>query len=122
MKGVMGFGKKGKLRPRYLDPYKIIQQIGKVAYKLELPSRLEAVYSIFHVSMLRKCMGDPLSIVPIEDVQITETLSYEEIPIVILDRQVRTLRTKEVSSVMVLWRNNNVKEMMWETEEEMRSK
>ncbi|XP_070042745.1 uncharacterized protein [Nicotiana tomentosiformis] len=77
---------------------------------------------VFHVSMLRKCIGDPSRVVSVEDVQVTEQLSYEKTPIAILDRQVRRLRTKDVASVKVLWRNNNVKEMIWEAEEEMKSR
>ena len=122
MKSVMRFGKKGKLSPRYVGPYKIIRRIGRVAYELDLPSELEAVHPVFHVSMLRKCIGDPSRITPIEDIHIAEDLSYAEVPVVILDRQVRKLRTKEVASVKVLWRNNNIEEMTWEAEEEMRKK
>ncbi|XP_075096294.1 uncharacterized protein LOC142174406 [Nicotiana tabacum] len=118
----MQFGKKGKLIPRYVGPYKIIRRIGRVAYELDLPSELGAVNPVFHVSMLRKCIGDPSRITPIEDIHIAEDLSYVEVPITILDRQVRKLRTKEVASVKVLWRNNNVEEMTWEAEEEMRKK
>ena len=97
MKGVMRFGKKGKLSPRYIGPYKIIRKVGQVAYELDLPSELESVHPVFHVSMLRKCVGDPTRIVPIDDVQITERVTYEEVPIAILDRQVRKLRNKEVA-------------------------
>lgn len=122
MKGIMRFGKKGKLSPRYIGPYKILRRIGQVAYELELPSELEFVNPVFHVSMLRKCIGDPSRVVPIKDVQVTEDLSYEEVPVEILDRQVRKLRTKDVASVKVLWRNKNMEEMTWEAEEEMKSK
>ncbi|XP_070025917.1 uncharacterized protein [Nicotiana sylvestris] len=122
MKGIMRFGKKGKLSPRYVGPYKIIHRIGRVAYELDLPSELEAVHPVFHVSMLWKCIGDPSRITPIEDIHIAEDLSYAEVPVAILDRQVRKLRTKEVAFVKVLWRNNNIKEMTWEAEEEMRKK
>ncbi|XP_070018009.1 uncharacterized protein [Nicotiana sylvestris] len=87
MKGVMRFGKKGKLNPRYVGPYKIIRRIGRVAYKLDLPSELEAVHPVFHVSMLRKCIGDPSRIMPIDDIHIAEDLSYSEVPVAILDRQ-----------------------------------
>ncbi|XP_055830750.1 uncharacterized protein LOC129899750 [Solanum dulcamara] len=118
MKGVMRFGKKGKLSPRYIGPYQITRRIGE----LDLPFDLEAVHPVFHVSMLRKCVGDPSRIFPIEDVHITEELSYEEHPIAILDRQVRRLRTKDVPSVKVLWRNNNREEMTWEAESEMKKK
>ncbi|WMV29178.1 hypothetical protein MTR67_022563, partial [Solanum verrucosum] len=75
----------GKLSPRSIDPYKIIQRIGQVAYERELPSELEVVHPIFHVSMLWKFMRDPSCILPIEDVQTTNELSYEEISIAILD-------------------------------------
>uniref|UniRef100_A0A1U7VS81 Uncharacterized protein LOC104221386 n=1 Tax=Nicotiana sylvestris TaxID=4096 RepID=A0A1U7VS81_NICSY len=104
MKGVMRFGKKGLLSPRYVGPYQIVQRIGQVAYKLDLPPELDAIYPVFHVSMLRKFLGDPSYISPIEDIQVTEDLSYEEIPVAILDRQIRKLRTKEVASVKVLHR------------------
>ncbi|WMV14253.1 hypothetical protein MTR67_007638 [Solanum verrucosum] len=96
MKGVMRFGKKGKLSPRYIGPYQIAKRIGKVAYELELPQELAAVHPIFHISMLKKCMGDPLLIIPTEDIGIKDNLSYEEILVQILDRQVRKLRTKEL--------------------------
>ncbi|XP_070049770.1 uncharacterized protein [Nicotiana tomentosiformis] len=122
MKGVMRFGKKGKLRPRYIRPYKIIRRVGQVAYELDLPSNLESVHPVFHVSMLRKCIGDISRVVPVNNIQVTEHLSYEEAPIAILDRQVRRLRTKDVSSVKVLWRNNNMEEMTWEAEDDMKSR
>ncbi|KAK4724004.1 hypothetical protein R3W88_026783 [Solanum pinnatisectum] len=122
MKGVMRFGKKGKLSPRFIGPYRILRRVGLVAYELELPSGLEFVHPVFHVSMLRKCIRDPSQVVPIEDVHITEELSYEETPIAILDRQVHKLRTKEVASVKVLWRNKNREEVTWEVKDGMRSK
>ncbi|CAN4114237.1 unnamed protein product [Withania somnifera] len=84
MKGVMRFGKKGKPNPRYIGPYKIIKRYGQVAYELELPQELSTVHPVFHVSMIRRCIGDPSRITPIEDVQITEELGYEEVPVAIL--------------------------------------
>ena len=63
LKGVMRFGKKGKLSSRYIGPYRIAKRIGKVAYELELPQELAAVHSVFHISMLKKCMGDPSLII-----------------------------------------------------------
>ena len=81
MKGVMRFGKKGKLSPRYIGPYRIVKRIGIVDYELELPQELAAVHPVFHVSMLKKCMGDPSLIIPTEDIGITDRLYYEEIPI-----------------------------------------
>ncbi|XP_070030956.1 uncharacterized protein [Nicotiana tomentosiformis] len=116
IKGVMGLGKRGKLSPRYIGPYKIIRRVGQVTYELDLTSNLESVHPIFHVSMLCKCIRDPSRVIPIDDVQVTEQLSYEEALIAILDRQVRRLRAKDVSSVKVQWRKNNVEEMTWEAE------
>ena len=72
--------------------------------------------------MLRKCIGDPSRVFPVDDIQVTEELTYEEQPVAILDRQVRKLRNKEVASVKVLWRNNNREEMTWEEEELMKEK
>ena len=118
----MRFGRKGKLSLRYIGPYQIVRRIGKIAYELDLPSDLEAVHPVFHVSMLCKCIGDPSRVFPVDDVQVTEELSYEEKPIALLDHQVRRLRTKDVASVKVLWQNNNREEMTWEAEDEMKNK
>ena len=115
-------GEKGKLSPRYIGPYQIIRKIGKIAYGLELPADLGGVHLVFYVSMLRKCIGDPSRVFPVEDIQVTEELTYEEQPVAILDHQVRKLRNKEVASVKVLWRNHNREEMNWEAEELMKKK
>ncbi|WMV18293.1 hypothetical protein MTR67_011678 [Solanum verrucosum] len=122
MKGVMIFGKKGKLSPQYIGPYRISKRIDKVAYELELPQELETVHPVFHISMLKKCMGNPSLIIPTEDIGIKDNLSYEKIFIQILDRQVRKLRTKEVPSVKVLWRNQFVEEATWEADEDMKKR
>ena len=98
MKGVIKFGKKGKLSPRYVGRYKILKSIGKVAYDLELPAKLVAVHAVFHISLLKKCVGDPTSIVPLESVAVKDSLSYEDVPVEILDRHVRMFRNKEVAS------------------------
>lgn len=122
MKGVMRFGRKGKLSPRYIGPYKIVRRIGKVAYELELPARLASVHPVFHVSMLKKCVGDHSLIVPVEKIGVKDSLTYEEVPIEIIDRQVRKLRTKEIASVKVLWRNQRGEEATWESEEDMKAR
>ncbi|PHT84959.1 hypothetical protein T459_13402 [Capsicum annuum] len=114
--------KKGKLSPRYIGPYKITRRFGQVAYELELPQELSSVHPVFHVSMLRKCIGDPSHITSTEDVQVAEDLTYEEVPIAILDRQVKKMRNKEIASVKVRWRNRQREEITWEAEEAMKSK
>ncbi|WMV24686.1 hypothetical protein MTR67_018071 [Solanum verrucosum] len=87
-----------------------------------MKGELSTVHSVFHVSMLRKSVCDPSYITLIEDVQVTWDLTYEEVPISILDRQVKRLRNKEMASVKVLWRNQQVEEVTWEAEEAMKSK
>nr|XP_009803435.1 PREDICTED: uncharacterized protein LOC104248809 [Nicotiana sylvestris] len=118
----MGFGYKRKLILRYVGPYRIIQNIGQVAYKLELPPEMSLVHPVFHVSMLKKVVGDSSAIVPVETIEVKEELSYEEIPVSTLDRKVRKLRNKEISSVKVLWQNQQVEEATWSAEEEMKMK
>ncbi|WMV41633.1 hypothetical protein MTR67_035018 [Solanum verrucosum] len=109
----MRFGKKGKLHPRYAGPYIILKKVGKVAYELELPAELATVHLVFHISLLKKCVDDPSSIVPLESVAVKDSLTYEEEPVEILDRQVRRLRNKEVTSFKVLWRSQSVEEATW---------
>ena len=89
---------------------------------MSLPQELSTVHPVFHVSMLRKCIGDPSRFTPIEDVQVTEDLTYEEIPIAILDRQVKRLINKYIAFIKVLWRNQQIEEVTWEAEEMMKSK
>ncbi|WMV18757.1 hypothetical protein MTR67_012142 [Solanum verrucosum] len=122
MKGAMRFGKKGKLSLRYICPYTISKRIGNVAYELELSPELAAVHPVFHISMLKKCMGYPSLIIPTKNIGIKDNLSYEDIPIQILDRQVRKLGTKKVAAVKVLWRNQFVEEATWHAEEDMKKR
>ncbi|XP_070049304.1 uncharacterized protein [Nicotiana tomentosiformis] len=122
MKGIIRFGKKDKLSPGYIGPYRIIQRIGQVAYRLELPHEMLLVHPVFHVSMLKKVVGDPALIDPVEAIEVNEELTYEYIPIAILDRRVRKLRNKKIASVKVLWRNQHVEEATWEAEKDMKKK
>ncbi|WMV46414.1 hypothetical protein MTR67_039799 [Solanum verrucosum] len=122
MKGVMRFGKKGKLSPRYVGPYAILKHVGKVTYELKLPNELAPIHPVFHIFMLKKCIGELVSILPLEGLGLNENLSYEEVPVEILDRQVKKLRNKEVASVKVLWRNHLVEDAIWEAEADMKSR
>ena len=101
MKGVVRFVKKGKLSPRYVGPYEILQKVGKVAYVFKVPSELALEHPVFNVSMLKMCIGDPESILPIEGLGLKDNLSYEEVPVQILVRQFKKLSNKEVASVKV---------------------
>ncbi|XP_070035268.1 uncharacterized protein [Nicotiana tomentosiformis] len=122
IKGAMRFGNKGKLSTRFIGPYEIIEKKGKVTYDLALLIELSSVYSVFYVSMLRKYIHDESHIIPADTIEIKEGLTYEDVPIEILDRQVRKLRTKDITSVKVLWSNHDSKEATWEVEEDMRKK
>ncbi|KAA0036674.1 pol protein [Cucumis melo var. makuwa] len=121
MKGVLRFVKKGKLSPRFVGPFETLERIGPVAYCLALPSSFSAVHDIFHVSMLRRYVADPTHVVDFEPLQVSENLSYEEQPVEILAREVRKLRSREISQVKVLWHNHGVEEATWEREEDMRA-
>ena len=118
----MRFGKKVKLCPRYVGPYKILKRVGKVAYELELPAELREVHPVFHISFSKKCVGDPASVVPLETMVVKDSLSYKDIPVEILDRQVRRLRNKEAASIKVWWRSQSVEGATWEAEEAIKAK
>ena len=120
MKGVMRFGKKGKLAPCYIGPFIITKRIGKVAYRLELPETMKAIHPIFHVSLLRRYVLDESHILKDDPIQIDPKLTYEEKPVEIIDRQVRKLRSKEIPLVKVIWERHRIQEATWELERDMR--
>ncbi|KAJ8754711.1 hypothetical protein K2173_011126 [Erythroxylum novogranatense] len=120
--GVMRFGKKGKLSPRYVGPYEILERIGPLAYRLALPPELSQIHDVFHVSMLRRYRSDPSHVIQVSDIQLRDDLSYEEVPVEILDTKEKVLRNKTVQLVKVLWRNHSVKEVTWEPLEAMKEK
>ncbi|XP_035838036.1 uncharacterized protein LOC118485725 [Helianthus annuus] len=88
-KGVVRFGKRGKLNPRYVGSFKILEQIGKVAYKLELPAELGNVHDVFHVSQVKKCLSDETLVVPFQELKIDDRLQFVKGPIEIMDREVK---------------------------------
>ena len=122
MKGVMRFGKKGKLSPRYVGPFEILERVGLVAYKLALPPALSGIHNVFHISMLRRYVSDPTHILSYEPLQVQDDLSYEEMPMKILDCKDQVLRNMTIRLVKVLWRNHSTGEASWERVDEMQSK
>ncbi|KAL0539843.1 hypothetical protein IC582_024064 [Cucumis melo] len=122
MRGVVRFERRGKLSPRFVGPFEILERIGPVAYRLALPPSLSTVHDVFHVSMLRKYVPDPSHVVDYEPLEIDENLSYTEQPVEVLAREVKTLRNKEIPLVKVLWRNHRVEEATWEREDDMKSR
>ena len=121
-KGITRFGKRGKLNPRYVGLYEIVERIGPLAYRLELPQVMANVHDVFQVSMLWRCVTDGIFIPEPKPLQIREDLTYLEHPVQILDRKDQVLRNKMISLVMVLWRNHSVEEATWEQEDEIREK
>ncbi|XP_070019344.1 uncharacterized protein [Nicotiana sylvestris] len=110
MKGVMRFGKKGILSPRFIGPFAVLRRIGKVAYELALPPSLSSVHPVLHVFMLRKYIGDPFHVLDFSAVQLDVDLTYDMEPVAILGRQVRKLRSKYIASVKAQWRGRSVEE------------
>ncbi|WVZ80648.1 hypothetical protein U9M48_028107 [Paspalum notatum var. saurae] len=122
MKGVHRFGVKGKLAPRYVGPFKITEQCGPVAYRLELPPHLAAVHDVFHVSQLKKCLRVPEEVIDTSQIQIQPDLTYEEKPIKILDQKQRSTRRRTINFYKVQWSNHSEEEATWEQEEFLQTK
>ena len=119
-RGIMRFGNKGKLSPRYIGPYEIIERIGPLAYRLALPPELSRIHNVFHVSMLRRYRSDPSHVIKDSEVEISENLSYMEEPIKIVDHKIKELRNREIPMVKVVWKNHGIEEVTWETAEKMK--
>ncbi|XP_052206752.1 uncharacterized protein LOC127811081 [Diospyros lotus] len=122
MKGVMRFGKKGKLSLRFVGPFEILEKIGDLAYQVALPPALSGVHNVFHVSMLRKYILNISHILNYESLDLREDLTYEESPIKILEKPDKELKKKKITLVKVLGRSHAVKVAIWEHEDEMRAK
>ena len=95
------FGKRGKLSPRYIGPFEIVERIGPVAYRLDLPEELSRVHNVFHISMLRKYISDPSHVLQTLEIELRDDLSYVEQPVQILGREEKELRNKTISLVKV---------------------
>ncbi|KAI3754753.1 hypothetical protein L1987_54543 [Smallanthus sonchifolius] len=121
-KGVVHFGKKGKLAPRYVGPFKILERIGKVAYKLELPPSLGNVHPTFHVSNLKKCLADENLHIPLDDVHIDETMHFVEKAVENMDREIKQLKRSRIPIVKGRWESKRGPEFTWEREDQMNLK
>jgi hypothetical protein len=115
-KGVQHFGIKGKLAPRYVGLFEILEVCGPVAYKIRLPSQLAAVHDIFHVCQLKKCIKVPTEIVEAQDIKIEPDLSYTEQPVQILDTKERVTRRKKIKMYKILWNHHTKEEATCKTE------
>nr|GEX95070.1 putative reverse transcriptase domain-containing protein [Tanacetum cinerariifolium] len=102
-KGVVHFGKSGKLSPRYIGPFKILARVGPVAYTLEFPEELKGIHSTFHVLNLKKCLAEGDIVVPVDEIPLDDTLHMIEEPVEVVDREVKRLRKSRISIVKVRW-------------------
>ncbi|GJU92127.1 putative reverse transcriptase domain-containing protein [Tanacetum coccineum] len=121
-KGVVRFGKRGKLNPRYVGPFKVLEKIRSVAYKLELPQELSRVHNTFHVSNLKKCYSDEPLAVPLEGLHIDDKLQFVEEPVEIMEREIKRLKRIRIPLVKVRWNSRRGPEFTWEREDSFKKK
>ncbi|GJW75202.1 putative reverse transcriptase domain-containing protein [Tanacetum coccineum] len=117
-KGVVHFGKRGKLNPRYVGPFKVLERVGDVAYKLELPKELSRVHNMFHVSNLKKCHADEPLAVPLDGLRFDGKLYFVEEPVEIMDREVKRLKRSRIPIIKVRWNSRRGPELTWEREDQ----
>jgi hypothetical protein len=122
MRGLHRFKIRGKLAPRYIGPFKILEQRGEVAYQLELPPQLSDVHDVFHISQLRKCLRVPKEQMPLEELQVGEDLTYQEYPVKILDTSEKVIRNNRYRMCKVQWSNHTEEEATWEKEDQLKAK
>ncbi|GKC64380.1 hypothetical protein Tco_1096978 [Tanacetum coccineum] len=121
-KGVVRLGKRGKLNPRHVGPFKVLEKVGEVAYKLELPEELSRVHNTFHVSNLKKCYADKLLAVPLDGLYFDNKLQFVEEPVEIMDREVKWLKQSRIPLVKVRWNSKRGPEFTWKREDQFRKK
>ncbi|GJS19051.1 putative reverse transcriptase domain-containing protein [Tanacetum coccineum] len=121
-KGVVRFGKKGKLAPRFVGPFKIVEKVGPVVYRLDLPGELNGVHDTFHVSNLKKCLAYPTLQVPLDEIRVDAKLNFMEEPMEILEREFKKLKRSRIAIVKVRWNSKCGPEFTWEREDQMKLK
>nr|GEV68619.1 putative reverse transcriptase domain-containing protein [Tanacetum cinerariifolium] len=121
-KGVIRFGKREKLNPRYIGPFKILAKVGTIAYQLKLPKKLSRVHSTFRVSNLKKCFVDEPLTIPLDEIQIDDKLNFIEEPVEIMDQEVKRLKQSRIPIVKVRWNSRRGLEFTWERDDQMKKK
>ena len=121
-KGILRFGKKEKLSSRYIRPYEIIERIGTLAYRLDLPPELSQIHNVFHICMLKKYVPHHSHVIRPKPVELQTDLTYAAEPVQILSREVKKLHSKRIPLVKVQWQNHHRKEATWERKDEMMKK
>ena len=120
-RGVIRFGKRGKLSPRYIRPFEVLERVGIVSYRFALPLSLSSVHDVFHVSMLRKYTPEPTHVADWVELVVDADETFKKGPVLIMDSRDQVLRRKTVKLVKVLWRHQGVEEPTWEREDTMRA-
>ncbi|GJU95502.1 putative reverse transcriptase domain-containing protein [Tanacetum coccineum] len=121
-KGIFRFGKRGKLNPRYIGPFKILKRIGPVAYKVEILEELRSIHNTFHVLNLKKYLSDESLIIPIKELQLDDKLNFVEEPVEVMDREIKQLKRSRIPIIKVRWNSKRGPEFTWEREDEIRAK
>nr|GEZ95834.1 putative reverse transcriptase domain-containing protein [Tanacetum cinerariifolium] len=121
-KGVIRFGKRGKLNPRYIGPFKILKKVGPVAYKLELPEELSNVQSTFRISNLKKCLSDESLVILMTELRLDDKLNFVAEPVEIMDREVKQLKQSRIPLVKVRWSSKRGPEFTWKRKDQIHAK
>ena len=120
-RGVVRFGKHGKLSPRFIGPFEILERVGTIASRLALPSSMSGVHEVFHISVHRRYTPDPAHVVDWGEIEVDTDGTFEKGPVCIMDSREQVLRRKTMRLVRVLWRHRRVEESTWEREDTMRA-
>nr|GFA85702.1 putative reverse transcriptase domain-containing protein [Tanacetum cinerariifolium] len=121
-KKVIRFGKRGKLNPKYIGPFKVLSKVKDVAYRLELPQKLSRVHNTFYVSNLKKCLSDESVVILLEELCVDDKLHFVEEPVEVIDRKIKQLKMSRIPIIKVRWNSKRGSEFTWEREDQFKQK
>nr|GEV49896.1 putative reverse transcriptase domain-containing protein [Tanacetum cinerariifolium] len=120
--GVVRFGKRGKLNPRYVGPFKVLAKLGKVVYRLEFPQEFSRVHHTFYVSNLKKCYAEEPLVMSLEGIHVDDKLQFVEEPVEIMEQEIKRLKRSRIPLVKVRWNSRRGPEFTWEREDSLKQK